>query len=44
MVGKAQGNAELASLGDFKKDSINVSLLGRNQPAAQQIYDRAGWK
>lgn len=37
-------NKELASLGDFRKDSVNVSLLGRNQGAAQQIYDRAGWK
>ena len=37
-------NRELASLGEFKKDSVNVSLLGRNQAAAQQIYDRAGWK
>jgi iron(III) transport system substrate-binding protein len=37
-------NRELESLGKFKKDSLNVSLLGRNQAAAQQIYDRAGWK
>jgi iron(III) transport system substrate-binding protein len=43
-VGKVQGNRELASLGDFRKDSLNVSMLGRNQAAAQQIYDRAGWK
>lgn len=35
---------ELASLGEFRKDALNVSLLGRNQGAAQQIYDRAGWK
>ena len=32
------------SLGDFRKDSLNVTLLGKNQAAAQQIYDRAGWK
>jgi iron(III) transport system substrate-binding protein len=37
-------NRALASLGEFKKDSVNVTLLGRNQPVAQQIYDRAGWK
>ena len=43
VVGTAT-NRELDSLGRFKKDSLNVSLLGRNQPAAQQIYDRAGWK
>lgn len=39
-----RANPELASLGDFRKDSLNVSLLGRNQAAAQQTYDRAGWK
>jgi iron(III) transport system substrate-binding protein len=44
VVGKAQRNAELASLGDFKTDALNVSLFGRNQGASQQIYDRAGWK
>ena len=45
VVGKAAAdNRELASLGEFRKDSVNVSLLGRNQGAAQQIYDRAGWK
>ncbi len=44
VVGKVRDNRELASLGDFRKDSLNVSLLGRNQAAAQQIYDRAGWK
>ena len=43
-VGRAKDNPELASLGEFKKDSLNVSLFGRNQGAAQQIYDRAGWK
>lgn len=42
--GPVKGNAELAALGDFVKDSVNVTLLGRNQAAAQQIYDRAGWK
>ena len=44
VVGKSKGNPELDSLGQFKKDSLNVSLFGRNQGAAQQIYDRAGWK
>jgi iron(III) transport system substrate-binding protein len=39
-----ESNRELASIGTFRKDSLNVSLLGRNQGAAQQIYDRAGWK
>jgi iron(III) transport system substrate-binding protein len=44
VAGPVRDNRELAALGDFKKDSVNVSLLGRNQAAAQQIYDRAGWK
>ena len=44
VVGEAKANKELASLGTFRKDSLNVSLFGRNQGAAQQIYDRAGWK
>lgn len=45
VVGKAAAdNKELMSLGEFRKDSVNVSLLGRNQGAAQQIYDRAGWR
>ena len=44
VVGRAAQNRELNSLGEFKKDSLNVSLFGRNQGLAQQIYDRAGWK
>lgn len=43
-VGKVKVNRELASLGEFRKDSLNVSVLGKNQAAAQQAYDRAGWK
>lgn len=43
-VPTAKANAALQSLGAFRKDSLNVSLLGRNQAAAQQTYDRAGWK
>jgi iron(III) transport system substrate-binding protein len=38
------GNPELIALGTFKADTINVSLLGRNQPVAQKIADRAGFK
>jgi iron(III) transport system substrate-binding protein len=37
-------NAALAGLGRFKPDTLNVSALGRNQPAAQKLYDRAGWR
>jgi iron(III) transport system substrate-binding protein len=42
--GRRPDNKELASLGGFRKDSLNVALFGRNQGAAQQIFDRAGWK
>ncbi len=38
------GNRELESLGRFKADALNVGALGRNQPAAQRAYDRAGWR
>ncbi len=44
VVASIKANAALQSLGAFRKDSLNVSLLGRNQAAAQQVYDRAGWK
>jgi iron(III) transport system substrate-binding protein len=37
-------NPVLSSLGEFSYDPINVSVLGRNQPLAQKIFDRAGWK
>jgi len=37
-------NPVLAGFGDFKRDRLNVAVLGRNQPAAQKIYDRVGWK
>ena len=37
-------NPALAALGTFKYDPLNVAALGRNQPAAQKVYDRVGWK
>jgi iron(III) transport system substrate-binding protein len=37
-------NTALAALGAFKADELNVSALGSNQPAAQRVYDRAGWR
>jgi iron(III) transport system substrate-binding protein len=42
--GVAISNPELESLGRFKMDAINVGLLGRNQPMAQRIADRAGYR
>ena len=37
-------NPVLSAFGAFKYDPVNVALLGRNQPAAQKLYDRVGWK
>jgi iron(III) transport system substrate-binding protein len=37
-------NPVLKAFGAFKQDALNVAVLGRNQPAAQKIYDRVGWK
>jgi iron(III) transport system substrate-binding protein len=34
----------VAELGMFKIDDVNLSVLGENQPAAQRIYDRVGYK
>jgi iron(III) transport system substrate-binding protein len=37
-------NPALSALGAFKYDPLNVAALGRNQPAAQKLYDRVAWK
>jgi iron(III) transport system substrate-binding protein len=37
-------NAALASLGNFKADTLPISTLAKNAVLAQKIYDRAGWK
>ena len=44
VAGGDGGNAALKSLGAFKADPLNVSAYGENQPAAQEIMDRVGWK
>jgi iron(III) transport system substrate-binding protein len=33
----------VAALGEFKRDDLNVSVLGENQMEAVKVYDRAGW-
>jgi len=38
------GNPALAALGKFKMDNLNIGALGRNQPVAQRIFDRVGFK
>ena len=37
-------NPVLKLFGDFKRDALNVAVLGRNQPESQKIYDRVAWK
>jgi iron(III) transport system substrate-binding protein len=37
-------NPVLNAFGDFKRDRLNVAVLGRNQPSSQKIYDRVAWK
>ena len=37
-------NPVLSAIGEISYDPINVAVLGRNQPLAQKIFDRAGWK
>jgi len=37
-------NPALASLGDFKADTLNIAVLGKNQALAQKIFDRVGYK
>lgn len=34
----------LASYGQFKQDSLNAAIYGRNNAEALKIMDRAGWK
>ena len=34
----------VARLGIFRSDTINLSILGENQPKAQRIYDQVGYK
>ena len=44
VVNGVVANSALQKLGKFKADPVNVAELGRNQPIAQMIFDRAGWK
>jgi iron(III) transport system substrate-binding protein len=44
VVAEVAPNSAVVGLGDFKVDEINVAVYGENQPLAQEIFDRAGWK
>jgi iron(III) transport system substrate-binding protein len=37
-------NPTLQAMGTFKADALNVAALGKNQPAAQKVFDRAGFR
>ncbi|MGM0560772.1 MAG: Fe(3+) ABC transporter substrate-binding protein [Pseudomonadota bacterium] len=43
-VESALDNPVLEEFGRPKLDDVNVSVYGENQPEAQMIFDRAGWK
>lgn len=43
-VAEVARSPELAKLGKFKPDSVNVSVYGQNQAQAQTLFDRAGWR
>ena len=34
----------VAKLGLFRSDTVNLRVMGENQPEAQKIFDRAGYK
>jgi iron(III) transport system substrate-binding protein len=42
--GSPLGNKTLEAMGNFKADTLNISALGKNQPAAQKLFDRAGFR
>ena len=44
VAGVKLDNPVLNALGEFKRDRLNVAVLGRNQPGSQKIYDRVAWK
>jgi iron(III) transport system substrate-binding protein len=44
VVGTTARSRELAALGQFKIDPLNVATYGVNQTQAQAIFDRAGWR
>jgi len=44
VAGVKVDNPVLKMLGEFKRDSLNVAVLGKNQPSSQKLYDRVAWK
>ena len=44
VVSEVDANGGVMALGKFKPDPIKVAVYGENQPLAQKVMDRAGWK
>ena len=44
VVDDVENAGPVADLGSFKEDTMNLSKLGENQAAAQETYDRVGYK
>lgn len=42
-VADVQAASAVESLGEFIPDTLNAAEIGKNQPQAVQIFDRAGW-
>lgn len=43
-TGVVSSNPALRALGSFKADPLNIAVIGKNQPLAQKIFDRVGYK
>ena len=44
VAGISSKNPALAAMGTFKADPVGIAAIGANQPLAQKIFDRVGYK
>jgi iron(III) transport system substrate-binding protein len=44
VTGVTSNNPALQAFGSFKADPLNIAVIGKNQPLAQKIFDRVGYK
>ncbi len=42
IVGETTG--PISKLGEFREDSVNAEVFGKNQAEAVKVFDRAGWR
>ncbi len=40
----ATSNPALKAMGNFKAETLNIATIGKNQPVAQKIFDRVGYR